>query len=195
MQTRRIVPTTEEHQRQSKAQCLPRGQLVHHRFRIRVDLEVVDPTQRGAQLILDPALETEHLDLEPVRRVCDLPRRPRHGTQRRQTAEQRDRNRGRRTGTASGRNAATDPDLHRQVIRWWADAEGRLHQRVARHTRWMRDERVRLTRGLDIEHVRRPPSLADQHLRTRSDGDVQHPPRPAEPRVGPAAVVTDPNRG
>ena len=56
----------EEDQRQSGAEFLPGGQGLHRRLRVRVDLEVVDSTECRAQLVLDPALDTEDVDLEPM---------------------------------------------------------------------------------------------------------------------------------
>jgi len=48
---------------------------VHDSLRVRRDFEIVDPAKRRAQLVLDSALDTEDVTLEPMRRIGNFPRR------------------------------------------------------------------------------------------------------------------------
>ena len=82
-------------------------QGVHRGLRIRLDLEVVDPAERRAQLVLDPALDAEDVDLEPMRGVGDVAGRRVLGAHGGQRAQQRDRDRRRRTRAAAGRDGGT----------------------------------------------------------------------------------------
>ncbi len=87
-----------------------------------------------------------------------------------------------------------DADLQRQVRRGRERVDGGLQQRVADGAGMAGNHGVAIVEVLDVEHhgarARRGP---DRDLHAGGHGDVEDPPRPAEPGIGPPPVVTDPD--
>src|SRR5450755_4404917 len=154
MHGRGVVGAPEENQRQPGAELLPGGQRVHPGLGVRLDFEVIDPAERRAQLVLDPALDTENVDFEPMRCVGDLARRALLPAQRSQSAQQSNRNRCRGTGAATSWYAGTNTDFHRESSWGWERVDCGLQERVADDPGRPRDDGVPVADGIHVEHYR-----------------------------------------
>ncbi len=71
MDLRGVVGPTQKDQRQAGAEPFPHPQAVHGGLRVRLDLQVVDPAEGRAQLVLNPALGTDEVHLEAMGRIGD----------------------------------------------------------------------------------------------------------------------------
>jgi hypothetical protein len=130
-----------------------------------------------------------------VRGVRHVDGRPPFGTHRGQAAEKRDGDRRRRPGAATHGDRSVDADLHREIVGRRAEVDRGLDQRVSRHPGRLWDDRVRLAGALHPhQYPRRAGHLANRDLDTGRHRDVHDAARRAEPGVGPAAEVTDPDR-
>src|SRR6516225_6218283 len=84
---------------------------------IGVDLDEVDAPERGAQLVLDTRLPAQALDLDAMRGMRHLERRPRMArAQRVERADECDRYGGRRPRRAPGRHVRGDADLQGDAV-------------------------------------------------------------------------------
>ena len=185
---------TKEDEREPRAEFLPRRQWAHPSLGVGLYFEIVDPAERRAQLVLDAALYTENVDLEPIRGIRDVARRALLSAQGRQSSQQGNRNRCRRTGTATGRDSGTNNDFYRETPWRRVRVDGGLEQRVAGNPWRPRDDGVPVAEVLDVEHHRvRALRRTYRNIYPRRHSDIQDPPGPPEPSVGPSTVVTDPH--
>ena len=146
------MAATKEDQRQPGAEFLPGRQWVNPGFGVPLDFEVIDPAERRAQLVLDPALDTENVDFEPMCCVGDVAGRALFTAQGCQSAQQCHCHRRRRTGTATSRDGGTNTHFHRETRWGWERVDGGLQERVAGDSVRRRDD------GVPV--ARRPPRRA-----------------------------------
>ena len=170
------------------------GSGQHPSLGVCLDFEVIDPAERRAQLVLDPALDTEDVYFESMRCVGDVARRAVLQAQGRQSAEQSNCNRRRRTGAATSRDTGTHTNFHGEAPWGWEGVDGGLQQRVAGDPGRPRDDGVPVAESLNVEHHKvRAFRRADRNLHSRRHGDIQDPSRPPKPGVGPPTDVADPD--
>ena len=122
------------------------------------------------------------------------PRRTLLPAQGRQSAQQSNCNRRRRTGATTSRDAGTNTDFHRESSWGWERVDGSLQQRVAGAPGRPRDDGVPVAECIHVEHHQVPAyRRADRNLYSRRHCDIQDPSRTPKPCVGPPTVVTNPH--
>ena len=85
--------------------------------RVPVDVDQVDPAERGGELILDPALLAELIRLDAPRGARDVGRAHRFGMERVECTDERHARRRRRPDRGAERCLRIDADLDREVDR------------------------------------------------------------------------------
>ena len=112
-----------------------------------------------------------------------------------QGAEQSDRDCSRCPCAAPGRYVRADADLGGAITWRWKRVDRGLDQRVAGDPAYTRNDGVPVAEAVDVqEDLSGSWRPAHRDLNSGSDSHVEHAPGTTEPRVGPTAVVTDPDR-
>ena len=111
--------------------CAGRRQRRDGRLGVGTNLDVVDPAEGGADLVLDARLDAERLGLDAMRCHGNLVGPESTGSQRVEGAEEGDADGSRGSRRASCRNPGADRDLDRYVVRQVCPVDNRLEQWVA----------------------------------------------------------------
>jgi len=193
------VRPAQEHQAQPALQFPPHR--VRHldrrdrRVGIVEHLDIVDPPERRAQLILHAGLLPEDLRLDAVGGVGHLERGQARGGEAVERADQRHGHRGRSARRAAGRRLREDRDVHAEILGHAHIVDGRLEQGVVDPlvARRRGKDGVALAKVLRVEDAALrlgvPRVDGDLHLDVRVDADVEDAAVPGEPGIRPAAVV------
>ena len=167
-------------------------------MRILEHLDVIDAAIGGAELVLYPALLSEHLGLNGVSGVRNLVRGKPPRAEAIERADQGNRDGSRCARRGSGRSLAVYRDAQRQVVGHPHAADGGLKERVAVPAGRVGLDGIALAVVLRKEENTLRPLFArpdlDLDLSVRVDADVKDEPVLGEPRVCPAAVVADADR-
>ncbi len=190
MHCRRVVGPPHEDQRQQPAELFPHRKRLEGGHRVMLDLDVIDPPEGGAKLVLNSTLASENIDLEAVGGGRDLVLAHLPRPEDAEPAQYRHRHGRRSTGSTAGRNGGMHAQLHPQPGGRRQAVDGRLQQGVAGRPGPPRHHGVALAEVADVEDDRLGSGyLPYRHLDAGSYRHVEDSARTAEPGVGPSAVV------